>query len=170
MNEYRERLLSLLGGDDAFRVLADTPARVEDLFARIGESGLSRRFGPGKWTAREVFCHFADVEQATGFRIRQIVWSPPGHVIQPLDQDFWSTPYARLPADTAVRAFVALRPWNLAYYRSLSEADLSKVGHHPERGDESADVIIRMQAGHDRNHLAQLETIARAAGSDALET
>ena len=167
MNEYRERLLSLLGGDDAFRVHAETPARVMDLFARIGESGLSRRFAPAKWTAREVFCHLADVEQGTGFRVRQIVRSPPDHVIQPFDQDLWATPYPRLPADAAVRAFAALRPWNLAYYRSLSEADVAKVGHHPERGDESVDVIIRMQAGHDRNHLAQLETIARAGQTGA---
>ncbi len=167
MNEYRERLLSLLGGDDPFEVLAGTPARVVELLKRIGEDGLPRRFGDGKWSAREVFAHLADVEQATGFRVRQIVWSPPGHRIQPLDQDLWATPYPRLPADAAVRAFVALRPWNLAYYRSLSTADRARIGYHPERGDESADVIIRMQAGHDRNHLAQLETIARMTPASA---
>jgi hypothetical protein len=162
MNEYRERLLSLLDDDDAFEVMARTPARVIELLGRIGEKGLSRRFAPGKWSAREVFAHLADVEQGTGFRIRQVVWSPPDHTIQPYDQDLWATPYATLPADAAVRAFAALRPWNLAYYRGLSAADRSKVGHHPERGDESVDVMIRMQAGHDRNHLAQLETIARS--------
>jgi hypothetical protein len=31
---------------------------------------------------------------------------------------------------------------------------------HPERGEESVDTTIRMCAGHDRNHLAQLEAIA----------
>jgi hypothetical protein len=100
------------------------------------------------------------VELGTGFRVRQIVWCPPGHVIQPFDQDAWAIPYHGLPARAAVRAFVALRSWNLLYYRTLSAAERERSGFHPERGDESAEIIIRMQAGHDRNHLAQLETIA----------
>jgi hypothetical protein len=168
MNEYRERLLSLLGDDDPFDVLADTPSRVADLLARIGAEGLSRRFAPGKWTAREVFGHLADVEQGTGFRIRQIVWSPPGHMVQVYDQDLWAKPYHALPANAAVRAFTSLREWNILYYRALPPAELARVGHHPERGEESVDTIIRMQAGHDRNHLAQLETIARMSPSGAV--
>jgi hypothetical protein len=160
MSEYRERLLSLLGSDDAFIVLADTPTRVADLVGRIGEEGLSRRFAPGKWSAREVFAHLTDVEQATGFRIRQVVTSPPGHVIQPFDQALWARPYMGLPTRVGIRAFVSLRMWNLFYYRSLSAEDRAKVGFHPERGEESVETILRMQAGHDRNHLEQLETIA----------
>jgi hypothetical protein len=31
---------------------------------------------------------------------------------------------------------------------------------HPERGIESIGLMIRMLAGHDLNHLAQLEQIA----------
>lgn len=160
MNEYQERLLSLLGNDDPFSVLVDTPRLVVDVLGRIGEERLSTRYAPDRWTAREVFCHMCDVELGTGFRVRQVVWSPPGNVIQPYDQDAWAIPYHGLPARAAVRAFVALRSWNVLYYRSFSAAERERVGHHLERGDESADLMIRMQAGHDRNHLAQLETIA----------
>jgi len=60
----------------------------------------------------------------------------------------------------AVRALVGARTWNVAYLRSLSPEDLKKVGLHPERGEESVEMLIRMQAGHDRNHLAQLQTLA----------
>lgn len=166
MNEYRERLLGLLGNDDPFAVLADTPRLVVDVLGRIGEERLSSRFAPEKWTAREVFCHMCDVEIGTGFRVRQIVWSPPGHGIQAYDQDAWAIPYHGLPARAAVRAFVALRSWNVAYYRTLSAAERSRVGMHPERGEESAETTIRMCAGHDRNHLAQLETIAAMAPAE----
>ncbi len=160
MNEYRDRLIGLLGKDDPFVVLSDTARQIVDLMGRIGEEGLSRQFAPGKWTAREIFAHLTDVEQGTGFRIRQIVSSPPGHVIQPFDQDLWARPYHSLPARAAVRAFVSMRAWNLFYYRTLSAEDRAKTGHHSERGDESVETIIRMQAGHDRNHLAQLTLIA----------
>ncbi|MDQ6892841.1 MAG: DinB family protein [Acidobacteriota bacterium] len=163
MNAYRNRLLGLVAGEDVYAILEDTPQRVSDLFSGIGDAGLSRRFGPGKWTAREVFCHLADVEVGTGFRIRQIATSTGQHIIQPFDQDLWAKPYARLPARAAVTAFSALRPYNLAWYRTLPAEDLSRVAFHPERGDESIETIIRMQAGHDRNHLAQLESIAAAS-------
>jgi hypothetical protein len=87
------------------------------------------------------------------------VISEPNHVIQPIDQDAWARPYTRLDARAAVRALTALRPWNLTLYRALSPADLARVAMHPERGEETVETMIRMQAGHDRNHLAQLEQI-----------
>jgi hypothetical protein len=158
MDEYRERLLGLLGADSGFEVLEATPGRVAALVERMGERGLDTRFAPGKWTGREVVGHLADVEIVVGFRVRQVI-SEPNHVIQPIDQDAWARPYTRLDARAAVRALTALRPWNLTLYRALSPADLARVAMHPERGEESVETMIRMQAGHDRNHLAQLEQI-----------
>jgi hypothetical protein len=163
MNAYRNRLLGLVAGEDVFAVMEETPRRIRELFERIGEGGLSRPFGPGKWTAREVFCHIADVEVGTGFRIRQVASAQGSHTVQPFDQDLWARPYRGLPADAAVNAFVALRPFNLAWYRTIGPDDLARVAFHPERGDESIDTLLRMQAGHDRNHLAQLESIAASA-------
>jgi len=163
MNEYRERILGLLGNDDPFEVLEGTPERVASLVERMGEEGLGRRFAPGKWTGREVVGHLADVEIVVGFRVRQMV-SAPDRVIQPIDQDAWAGPYPRLDGRVAVRALTALRAWNLGYYRTLTPADLARVAMHPERGEESVETTIRMHAGHDRNHLAQLELILAQAG------
>ena len=160
MDPYRERLLNLLGKDDPFEVLASTPAKLRDLLDRLGRTGFDVSAVPGKWTARQILGHLADVEQGSAFRVRQIVTSPPGHVIQPFDQDLWAKPYPRLDPQTAVNALGALRLWNVAYYRTLTAAELARVGIHPERGEESAETTIRMLAGHDRNHLAQLERIA----------
>ncbi|MGH9367854.1 MAG: DinB family protein [Thermoanaerobaculia bacterium] len=165
MNAYRERILGLLGADEPLEVLERTPRRLRELLEALGRPGLDRPFGPEKWTARQVFAHLADVEQAAGFRIRQIVTGGAGHVIQPFDQDAWARTYSRLDARAAVRAHEALRAWNLSYYRTLEPSDLARVGLHPERGEESVETTIRMLAGHDRNHLAQLERIAAEAGA-----
>ena len=43
---------------------------------------------------------------------------------------------------------------------ALPPSDLARIAMHPERGEESVETLIRMHAGHDRNHLAQLERIA----------
>lgn len=160
MNEYRDRILGLLGADSHWEVLEAAPARLTALVETLGEEGLGTPFAPGKWTGREVVAHLADVEIGVGFRVRQIVASEPGHVIQPFDQEAWARPYPGLDGRVAARSFAALRAWNLSYYRTLSPADFARVGMHPERGEESVETLIRMAAGHDRNHLAQLERIA----------
>ena len=164
MSAYRERLLGLLGSDDPEEVLSATPGKLETLLKSLGEGGLGDRLAPGKWTARQIFGHFADVEQGIGFRVRQLVTCDEGHVIQAFDQDRWAAPYPHLDPGGAVRAFSALRAWNLSYYRTLDSAARARAGLHPERGPESVETTVRMLAGHDRNHLAQLEGIAAARG------
>jgi hypothetical protein len=75
--------------------LAATAARVEALARRLGAEGLSRSYGPGKWTG----------------------------------------------------------------IRSLTSDDLDREALHPERGPEKLGTIVRLLAGHDFNHLAQLERL-----------
>jgi hypothetical protein len=155
---YRERLLGLLGDRDPLEALDANPRRVEEVARKLGEAGLSRSYGPGKWTGRQVLAHLADAEIATGFRIRQIL-AEDAHRIQGWDEGWWARRYGDVDAEAALASYRALRRWNLALFRGLSEADLERQGVHPERGPETLDSIIRLLAGHDLNHLGQLERI-----------
>jgi hypothetical protein len=161
MHPYTARILALLGQRDPIASLEETPRRLEGLFGRIGESGLGRRHGPGKWTAREIFAHLADAELAVGFRVRQAL-AEENHTIQAFDQDAWAGRYDSSDAALALQAQGALRRWNLNLFRSLGRAELDRPAFHPERGEETVDLMIRLLAGHDLNHLAQLETVANA--------
>jgi hypothetical protein len=159
MHPYVARLLGLVGSQDHWALLEAAPGRLSQLWSRIGPAGLAVAFGPGKWSARAVFAHLADVEMAIGFRIRQTV-AEDDHQIQAFDQDDWARGYESADAALAVPAHAALRRWNLSFFHSLDPGQLSRSGFHPERGEETVDRMIRMLAGHDLNHLAQLETIA----------
>ncbi|HEX7252458.1 MAG TPA: DinB family protein [Thermoanaerobaculia bacterium] len=163
LHPYTARLLGLLGTKEPFAVLEETPRRVAELRKRIGRDGLERPWGPGKWSARSVFSHLADAEIGIGFRIRQVL-SEEDHRIQAFDQDLWARGYETRDADLAIASQAALRAWNLNLFRSLGPNDLARVAHHPERGDESVDRMIRMLAGHDLNHLGQLEAAASQSG------
>jgi hypothetical protein len=156
MRTYTERILGLLGDRPPVTSLQQTATRIQEIAQRADADGLARPYAPGKWTAAQVLCHLADAEIATGFRLRQVL-SQDNHVIQPFDQDRWADRYQDLDGAAAARAFGALRQWNLALIRSLTAADLARPAHHPERGPEPAGQIIKMLAGHDLNHLAQLE-------------
>lgn len=159
MNAYVQHVLELLGERDPLEVLAATPSRLEDLFWELGEKGLSRTYAAGKWTAREVLAHLADVEILYGFRIRQVL-SETDHRVQLMDQDAWQALHRGIDASLAVEVFRAMRTWNLGIYRSLTSEQLARVAHHPERGDESLGRMLHLLAGHDLNHVAQLERIA----------
>ena len=61
---------------------------------------------------------------------------------------------------------IGLRAWNIALIRSVQPADLSKPVTHPERGTMTFQTIVETMAGHDRNHIQQIEAIAgQSAGA-----
>jgi hypothetical protein len=59
--------------------------------------------------------------------------------------------------------FAALREWNLALLGSLTPEQLARPVSHPERGSMIVKTIIETAAGHDINHLRQLEAARKAA-------
>ena len=158
MHPYTSRMIGFLGDRPPLEVLAASPARLEELYKGLQRSGLDQSYEPGKWTAAELFAHLADVEMVLGFRMRQAL-AEPNHHIQVMDQDAWARPYKRQDPALAVKSFAALRAWNLSLIRLLTEEDLRRVVIHPERGEESLGIMVKLLAGHDLNHQAQLARI-----------
>jgi len=155
---YRERLLGLLGERNPLEALEANSKRVEAVARRLGDAGLSRSYGPGKWTGKQVLAHLADAEIGIAFRIRQVL-SEDNHRIQPWDEGAWARRYTDVDVESALGSYMASRRWNLSLLRGLSPADLEREAFHPERGPETLGTIVRVLAGHDLNHLAQLERL-----------
>lgn len=150
---------SFLGSCDPIHVLASTASRLNEISNSLGKSRINQSPAPGKWSAREIISHLADCEIGFAFRYRQAL-GEEDHTIQPFDQEKWAKSYAVYDAAQALATFSALRNWNLALIRSLKPDQLSKTVTHPERGKMTLQTIIDTAAGHDINHLKQLEAIA----------
>jgi hypothetical protein len=155
MNPYA----SHMGDKSPLDVISDTPRRLAQLLDTIGGERVDTPPAPGKWSARDVVCHLTDCELVFGFRLRQTL-AEDHHVIQPFDQDLWAKSYPGRDARSAVATFSAVRGWNIALIRAASPADLSKPVTHPERGTMTFQTIVETMAGHDRNHIKQIEAIA----------
>jgi len=155
---YRERILGLLGDRNPLEALEANSKRVETVARRLGDAGLSRSYGPGKWTGKQILAHLADAEMGIGFRVRQIL-SEDNHTIQPWDEGSWARRYTNVDVESALGSYMALRRWNLALFRGLSAEDLEREAVHPARGPEKLGTVVRLLAGHDLNHLAQLERL-----------
>jgi hypothetical protein len=158
VQDYVQRILTTLGSADPVQVLSDTPARLAGILSGFSPSQLRKRPSPGKWSAAEIVIHLSEVEIAVGWRVRLVV-GQNGVAIQGFDQDAWATRYATADVDTALAVFHALRTANLALYGSLTPEQWEQYGMHSERGKETARRIVEMCAGHDINHLKQLESM-----------
>jgi hypothetical protein len=155
MNPYA----SQLGSRDARGAISETPGQLAQLVERLGPDGMQRSPAPGKWSPREILCHLADCEIAFAFRLRQAL-AEPHHTIQPFDQNAWAWNYGQLDGEAALETFSALRRWNVALIAGAPPEAYAKEVTHPERGTMTFQTLIETMAGHDLNHLRQLETLA----------
>lgn len=154
MNPYA----SFLGDLTPIPVISATPSRLAALLESLGPDATNRALAPGKWTPREVLCHLADCELVFAYRLRQAA-SQEHHIIQPFDQDKWAKVYSGYTAAAALELFSVARRWNLAMLQALPPATFAKTLNHPERGDMTFQMVVETMAGHDLNHLKQLEGI-----------
>jgi hypothetical protein len=148
-----------LGEQEPLAVIGATPGKLQALTAKIGPAKIDASPAPGKWSPREILCHLADCEIAFGFRLRQTL-AEDNHTIQPFDQDKWAAHYPNLSAADALAAFSASRKWNQLLVAGTLEEFASRPVNHPERGPMTFATIVATMAGHDLNHIAQLEKIA----------
>jgi hypothetical protein len=158
--EYTQRILSYIEGKEPLAVQAATAERLAQLIEGVSTSELRRRPAPDKWSVSEIIAHLADGEIVGGFRVRFILGSPGSPVVA-YDQDKWVTSghYDKRDPQKSVELFRVLREANLALLESLEPDDWKQYGMHSERGKESIEHIVRMFAGHDVNHLQQIENI-----------
>lgn len=150
-----------LNGQDPMSVLRLTSIRLQSLTFNIGRARIDQSPAPGKWSPRDIFCHLADSEIVFAYRLRQTL-AEDRHQIQPFAPEKWSLPYPRLDADEALAAFSRLRHWNLLLIESALPVQAQKPAVHPRGGLITFTNLVETMAGHDLNHLSQLEQLAAA--------
>src|SRR5581483_6708675 len=86
-----------------------------------------------------------------------------GITIQPFDQDAWASVFEYRERDTkqSLETFRVLRENNLAMLKEIPKETWDNCGMHLERGNESIADLAGMCAGHDTNHVLQVEKIAK---------
>jgi hypothetical protein len=158
--EYINRILGNAEGQVPLEVQSSTPKKIARLIRGKSASKLRKRPAADKWSVSEVLAHLADCEVVTSWRMRQILGAP-GTPIQAFDQDDWAAAlhYTKRDARKSLAHFTAIRGANLALLKSLSPDQWKHFGMHAERGQETIEHIARLNAGHDINHLKQIERI-----------
>jgi uncharacterized damage-inducible protein DinB len=159
--QYIARTLGYVEGKNPLRVQQSTPQKLATLIKGLDKKRLTKPPAPGPWSIAEILAHLADTELVAGWRMRLIL-GQNGTPIQAFDQDVWASTfnYRRRDPKASLQTFKVLRENNLALLKSVSKNLWENYGMHRERGKESIAHIVRMFAGHDLNHLRQVEQIA----------
>jgi hypothetical protein len=161
---YRERMFMLVRDKDPLDVLAQTSSALREVVGTNTVTVLRTRPFEGKWTPNEIIGHLVDGEWVYGYRLRLILCEDHPAILG-TNQDSWVARQRHNERESSelVDMFGILRQFNLALWKTISPADLTRTSLHNERGPESLGVMLRMLAGHDLSHLAQIARTIRAA-------
>jgi hypothetical protein len=158
--QYITRILGFVQGKQPLKVQAATPKKLASLVKGVPPAKLRKRPAPEKWSVAEIVAHLADTEIVGGWRMRLILGAP-GTPVSAFDQDSWviACHYEKRDPRKDIEQFRVMREANLALLKSLKPEQWKHFGMHSERGEETIAHIVNMFAGHDLNHLQQIERI-----------
>lgn len=157
---YAKRILSYIVGKDAFNLYCQTPSRLKHLLKGLSKKQLYTPPEKGKWSLAQIVAHLCDSELVMGYRYRMAI-AQSGCDIQAFDQEKWakSLRYKSSNINLKLELFTKMRNDNVALLRSLTAKEWKHFGMHEERGKETVERMMQMEAGHDVNHLKQIQHI-----------
>lgn len=158
--EYTARIVGYVQGRDPRTVLTETPGRLRALVSGAAAADLQWTSSPTRWSVGQIVAHLADAEIVGAWRFRSTL-AQDGVALQAYNQEVWASEfhYEAAPAADSVALFGALRAATLRTLDAVDPARLQHAGMHAERGRESIDQLMLVYAGHDLNHLAQIERL-----------
>ncbi|MEM6782180.1 MAG: DinB family protein [Bacteroidota bacterium] len=164
VTRYRNALLTMLGDADPLDVLRAMPSWCANVLSDTAAERLRVPEALGRWSVASVLHHLADSEVMWSVRLRRTL-AEERPALAGYDQDLWAARlrYGARPPGPSVEAFGAMRVVNLILVKQATESEWQRVGLHGERGEESVADMVRLYAGHDLAHRAQIERILATA-------
>lgn len=156
--EYYGRYIGKIEGTDIVVVLEDQLRSSLALLRTVDETAGNFRYGPDKWSLKEVVGHMIDTERV--FTYRALVFARGDETALPgFDQDRWVTHanYARAPLAGVVDEFEAVRRSTILLLRHLDPEAWTRKGvaNGMNWTTRSAAFVI---AGHLEHHIEILRT------------
>ncbi|MEL7529839.1 MAG: DinB family protein [Bacteroidota bacterium] len=124
----------------------------------LSEERLDLRYGPGKWSIRQLLHHLADAETVLYERIRRAI-SKPNQVVWGFDQDAWAQGlrYTERPVTLNRAVFAAIRAAIIDLAERHYEADGANPYVHNETGKRTLKQEFDKVVWHNEHHLKQIE-------------
>jgi hypothetical protein len=145
---------------EPYFVLRSTADRIQELTAGMSPEQLAANPEPGKWSIHQIVAHLADCELVFQTRCRMIMFEDSPTLVS-FNQEPWALGWMREnePWSETFERFKVLRKSILRLFLNAEPHDLTRYGTHTERGLQTIEDYVELIAGHDINHLEQIERI-----------
>lgn len=142
---------------DIVTILESQGNATQKLLASIGEEKAAYRYGPDKWSIKQVVGHMADAERVFQYRLVAIARGEKQSLPGFEENDYVEAANfdAQSLADLA-EGFAATRRATVALARSLDEEAWNRRGV-ANKNAISARAIAWVTAGHERHHVSILQ-------------
>lgn len=163
---YIKKTAAFRAGREPIGLMKTAPAKFARAVAGLKASQLRRRPAKGKWSIIEILSHLNDTEVVYGYRYRMAL-AESGSPIQGYDQDRWidNLRHRRGNAKRLLEQIRVARQSNLEMLAQVPRRTWKKrYGMHSERGRETVLQTVELIAGHDLNHLSQIQAIRTKYG------
>lgn len=160
--QYKARIQGLVAGKDPIAVQRETPSKLGELINGVPAEKLSQRPAPDKWSVGEILAHLSEAEITASWRYRQML-EHDGCPLPAYGQELWARlgGYATRNPTGSLQLFRLLRESNLQMFDRLTADEWQRHGIHAERGEMTVRGLAVQIAGHDVNHIAQIQAILK---------
>jgi uncharacterized damage-inducible protein DinB len=150
--EYYGKYIRLVPGDDALEAMRSQIGDTVRLLQPLDESKALHRYGPGKWSVKEVVGHITDAERV--FSYRALRFGRADETPVPGFDENTYVPAGRFdlrPLPELVQEYQAVRASTIALFRGMDEQALLRRG--TANGDSiSVRALAWILAGHELHH------------------
>jgi len=149
-----------LGDKEPYFVLRSTADRIQELTQDLTPEQIAAYPEAGKWSIHQIVAHLADCELVFQTRARMIMFQNNPTLVS-FDQDPWVLGWMREnePWSETFERFRVLRRSIVRLFLNSEPHDLTRYGTHTERGVQTINDYVELLAGHDINHLQQIERV-----------
>ena len=154
---YAEKYVSLITGTDILETLEAQLKQTTTLFSGRSERDGDFRYGPEKWTVKEVVGHIADTERIFAYRALRIARGDQTPLAGFEQEDYVrSAHFNRRKIQGLVEEFADVRLASLALFRSLDAEDWVRRGIASDNA-VSVRGLAYIIAGHELHHRRILD-------------
>ena len=155
-SEYAEYYGGYIGhvpDGDVLSGLARQGEATRRLLMGVGESLVSHRYAPDKWSIKQVVGHLVDGEWLFGYRALAFARRDPA-ALPSMDQDAWmrAAEFDRRPVADLIDALWAVRQATLSIFSGFDAATMACTG--VASGNQfTVRSLVWITAGHELHHL-----------------
>lgn len=145
--------------------IEEMPQLFREAVVGLTDEQLDTPYRDGGWTVRQVVHHVAD-SHMFGLMRWKLLLTEDTPTLKPYDQEAWAElpDTKRMPIDVGLALIDGVHEKMGYFIRHLSDTDLTRTGHHPERGEILLWDQIKLYCNHGYSHLKQITDLKERMG------